>query len=496
MNGLTQIAASSSMSGHRTDWIDRAIAVYLLSPTLLFCLWYTPFVALGLIILTGYGLYASLTRERSRQSSFSARFLVGILVLSIVWITIAGVGHVFYANADWLIRDAVLHDLTVAGWPPTYVNEVGEPLILRAPVGYYLPAASIGRVVGLAAAHIGLHAWTTVGWGLLLAGACRMFENRGQRVLCILVLMFFGGMDLLGYIWATGILPSPGEHIEWWMGNVQYSSNTSLMFWVPNHALPAWLGTVLILRHWRTPELARITPLLATAIPLWSPLAAIGLFPFFLFGLAWRRDWRTLFSPSSCLPFAPVAVVTAIYLGMDATEVPHGFLAPLYPSLAEFAYRYVLFCMLEFGLLALVLKRLITLDTPMWIAVVVLCLLPFYFYGPGNDLAMRASIPSLMVLALACVKALTQHERGVWRAALSVILGIGALGAAQEPIRSFVRTSWSPADRSLPESMKAMSPHSTTFFPPHYFAHARSDGLGSFLRTPMPVESRENDEAP
>lgn len=470
------------------DWLDRATCLYLLLPVFLFCFWYVSLVAAGLIALTACGAYAALRGARER-SALSGRFVAAILLVSLVWTAVAGVGHYFYANADWLIRDAVLHDLSIAGWPPTYSADDGTSLILRAPVGYYLPAAIVGRLAGIGAANAGLFAWTTLGWALFMAAACSMFETRIQRIACVLVLALFGGMDLLGYVWSQGWLPPIGQHIEWWMGNVQYSSNTTLLFWVPNHALPAWLGTILLLRHWRQPTLARITPLLATAIPLWSPLAAMGLFPFFVFALAWRRDFGKLFSLRTCFPFFPAALLIAAYLGMDAAAVPHGWLIPFYSSLAEFAYRYALFCLLEFGILALILSRLTTFDAPMRIAIVVLCLFPFYFYGPGNDLAMRASIPALTVLALATVRPLTRPGSGPWRTALAVVLGIGALGAAQEPLRSLTRASWSPADRSLPEAMEAMSPDSATFFPPHYFAKVESERMQSLLRKPEPVDT-------
>ena len=476
------------------SWIDRLISGYLILPVALFCLWFTPLAAVVLLVLLSYGTFRALQHRNSLPLSIPNGLIFAIILIALAWTAVAGVGHIFYANIDWLMRDAVLHDLSTSGWPPGYSNESGSALILRAPVGYFLPAAAIGHFAGFGAANAALYGWTALGWSLVLISGCSLFKTNAQRLVCIMVLTFFGGMDLLGYVWGERHLPAMGEHIEWWMQYVQYSSNTTLLFWVPNHALPAWLGTLLILRHWRRPELAHLTPLLATAIPLWSPLAAIGLFPFFLFGLAWRRDFKTLFSSNTCLPFVPIALVVALYLGMDATSVPHGWMINTAPTAGAFAYRYVLFCVLEFGFLALILARLAKFDVPLRTAIAVLCLLPVYYYGPGNDLAMRASIPALTVLALATVRPLTARN-SIWHAMLMLVLAIGGLGAAQEPLRALTAHSWKPRQQTLPEAVAELSPQGASFFPPHYFAQRNSHWVQLLMRKPAPVNQTKFENA-
>lgn len=475
-------AASNGM-----DWIDRAICAYLILPVLLFCLWFITPLAAVLLALVGYGAYRGLRGDTPQPAGLSAGWLLSIFGLSFVWTAIAGVGHFFYSNADWIVRDAVLHDLSLSGWPPLYVWQ-DAAFVLRAPVGYFLPAAAIGQLSSPQTANFALYFWTVLGWGLMLAAACRMFDTRAQRLLCLLVMAWFGGMDLLGFWWSARSLPAVGEHIEWWMPYIQYSSNTTLLSWVPNHALPSWLGMLMLLRHWQQPTLARITPLLATAIPLWSPLAAIGLFPFFLWGLAWRRDFKILFSPHSCLTFVPMALLIATYLGMDTTSVRHGWQISNFSSTTAFIYCMVLFCLLEFGILVLILARLTQFNAPMRIAVAVLCLLPLYFYGPGNDLAMRASIPALTVLALATVRPLANSGQGLWRVMLGLVLAIGALGAAQEPLRAVLTPRWSPHMQTIPHSVMTEHPDTKVLFPAHYFAHRDNSTLQSLLRTPAPTD--------
>ena len=484
---MRRATPGGTAAGHGLDWVDRAICGYLALPVLLFCLWFRTPVAVALLVFAAYGTCRALADRDTRPANLSLRWLAAIFVLSLGWIAIAGVGHFFYANADWLVRDAVLRDLSVAGWPARYAGADGSIFLLRAPVGYFLPAAAFGHAIGPGAADSALYLWTVLGWGLMLAAATRMFDRRVERVLALLVLIAFGGMDVLGHAWATGQLPPIGGHIEWWARVIQYSSNTTLLFWAPNHALPAWLGIVLILRHWRQPALAVVTPLLAASIPLWSPLAAIGLAPFFLFGLDWRRDFRRLWSPQSSLPFLPVAAAIALYLGMDAESVRHSWQIELFPDQASFVHYLVLFCLLEFGLLALVLSRLVPLDPPLRVALAVLCLLPLYSFGPGNDLAMRSSVPALAVLALACVRPLA-GSRGVWHVMLGLVLAVGALGSVQEPLRTLARPSWSPRTATLPEALAANSGQPAPQFSPHYLAPAASSGIQRLLRAPRPID--------
>ena len=490
MSAMERQAAASSCPSLVLNWIDRAIASYLLLPVLLFCLWLQPAASLACLGLASFGAWWVLRVQGRTGTGITGGWWFAIILVSLVWTALAGAGHFFYANQDWLIRDAVLRDLSIAEWPVTYHPD-GRELVLRAPIAYYLPAAAIGHWLGTEAANWALYAWTAMGYALVLAGASSLFSTNRQRAASIALLLLFGGLDLLGYAWGERHLPPLGEHIEWWMGYIQYSSNSTLFFWVPNHALPAWLGTIVLLRHWRKPELAVLAPLLAAAIPLWSPLAAIGLFPLFAFALHWRRDARLLFSPKTCLPFFPAAAAIAFYLTADATTVPHGWMIENAASTSEFAFRYALFCLLEFGFLSLILVRLGAGGVPFWVSIAILLALPFYYYGGGNDLAMRASIPALTVLMLTCVPHLAKRTSDIWHALLALVLLIGILGSLQEPARSLLYPAWKPLQNSIPQAVAMWDPRIKDRYPAHYFARSNEGPIHLLLGDAKPVEPSE-----
>ncbi len=467
--------------------LDGMICLYLVLPLLLFCAWFKWPVALGLGLLTCYGFVHVVRGVQLRRIELSRRALGLIAVVALAWTALAGLGHFFYANVDWVTRDAVLRDLVETPWPPMYDADGPAPQILRAPVGFYLPVAAAGTVLGLRCADILLYLWTALGFALVLWAATALFSTRRERVLCILLMLLFGGLDLVGFVLMQGHLPGLGQHVEWWASFAQYSSNSTLMFWVPNHALPAWLGLLMALRHWRTRELAGMALMLAAAIALWSPLSAAGLVPFYLAGLNWRRDLAAVLSMRAGLPFLALSALVARYITMDTQAIASGWAIDMFPNALTFGFFYGAFCVLEFGLLALVLLRLRAFDLKLGIAVAILALLPLYHFGPGNDLVMRCSIPALAILALACVEPLAGSPRPLARGALMVFLAVGALGAAQEPARAWLAPRWDMTGKSLAQVSADQSPRHIAVLPANYVGRLVQPGLQALMRTPALV---------
>ncbi len=469
--------------------LDGLVCLYLVLPLLMFCAWFKWPVAIGLALLTCYGFVNALPGLQLRRLDLSGRTIALLVLVALAWTALAGVGHLFYANVDWLIRDAVLRDLVATPWPPLYDGGTGgaAPQILRAPVGFYLPAAAAGSVLGLRCADILLYLWTAMGFALVLWAAMTLFTTRRERVICVLAMLLFGGLDLIGFPLMQGRLPALGEHVEWWASFAQYSSNSTLLFWVPNHALPAWLGVLLALRHWRTPELARMALMLAAAITLWSPLSAAGLVPFFLAGLNWRRDIGAVLAMRAGLPFLAVAALVARYITLDTQAIASGWSIDLFPNARMFWRYYGDFCMLEFGVIALLLAWLRAFDLRVGVAILVLAALPFYHFGGGNDLVMRSSIPALAVLALASVGPLASSDRTLPRALLGLVLAIGALGAAQEPARALLKPRWALTGRTLAQVSFEQHAFGLTQLPLGYVGQLNQAGLQALMREPSQV---------
>jgi hypothetical protein len=274
------------LGGAAPDRLSIAALLYLTLPGLIFLpAWLLPWVAApgaaaGIAALV-------LARGWHKAWPLTTRASLLCLLGGLAWAALSGAPHFVYSTVDWQIRDAVLSDLAQGAWPVGY-HIARQEWLLRAPLGYYMPAALLGQVAGFGAAQLALWAWTGIGLGLVLALLTCLARagapEAGWRAVAAMVALFlvFGGLDLLPNAWldwsaGVGALASWGRGGEWWDRLFQYSGHVTLLLWAPNHALPAWLPLLLLLRHARSPDWMRSSAaLLLAGAAFWSPLSAFG----------------------------------------------------------------------------------------------------------------------------------------------------------------------------------------------------------------------------
>jgi hypothetical protein len=451
------------------DRLTRIALGYLTLPLFLyFPGWFQPAPAFLLSILLAYACWRALATQSLAHTPWPPkRMVVLALAVATAWSVFGGAGHFFYANAhDWIIRDAVLRDLVVASWPPGYETGEDGVFILRAPVAYYLPAAAIAKLTGLATADKLLWLWTMIGITMFFLLLPLRHTTLVRATAALAVVVLFSGMDIVGFMFPDfhpAGLPLPGAFIDWWIKPpplVSYWSNTSNLFWNPNHSLPAWISIALFYRHWRHPRFLAIAPLLVAVLPLWSPFALIGMAPFLLMqALRWwqsgPRHSLDLQAIAACLALFAVVFVTlvippsGIQYGMTVTTPPeHGGWIYLnnVSHVLTYLENYTLFVIFEFAVIALLVSRAVD----RWLfatAVITLLVLPLLSIGPGNDLAMRGSIPSLGVLCIAAVNAIAHPDAltGAYRRwLLGLVLALGAVTPYYEFSRAISRKPWLP----------------------------------------------------
>lgn len=461
--------------------------IYLAVPVALFLGgWFRPLTAGVLLTALCGGLFFALRPcwKASRPAMPSRAWLwaAGLAIVAIVWSCLGGAGHLFFANPDWTIRDAVLRDLSQGAWPPSYREAGGIEVILRAPVAYYLPSATLAQWLGIEWADRLLLVWTALGTGLFLS-LIPLSSNALRATLGMACVVLFSGMDIVGCWLLKQSWSPPGTHIEWWATLFQYSSNSTLLFWVPNHALPAWLAMALFFRHWRNPDFLPMAPMLMALLPMWTPFAAIGMSPFYLLLLpaAVRAGWH-FFNPIKLAPALLLLATEGLYLTLDLNSVPSGRQTGLS---ADFLLTYSAFCLVEFGLLGMALYR----DGKgplLHVALLTLCVLPFFRVGEANDLVMRASIPALMLMCLVFLQIL-QNERIRLQdlAGTGVLLLIGSVTPMQEIYRAVTQPAWQVhTEDTLLQAAKGK-------LPTHYVARMNQPLLVSLMRSPHPVKQPE-----
>jgi hypothetical protein len=476
--------------------LDRIVICYLLLPLFIFLIgWFEWWAA---VICVACSLYALRPlwknwNECARPPLTTQQVAIAVL-FGFAWTILGGTDHVFYANSDWHLRDAVLHDLVISRWPVGYGLHDGHETMLRAPLGFYLPAALLGKVTTLPLAHIALLLWTMIGSILFLVQSISLVKSRVSAMLLVVaVVVFFSGADIVGNLLNDGPrfrsqwdLPM---HLEWWAGSYQYSSMTTQLFWVPNHALGGWLIIGLLYRCDANSELSLLLPILTVAAALWSPLTALGLVPFAMWRVAQEifvRKSLRLLDPRIWLPALVVGLAISAYLTMSVGSVPKG------SSIASFTsgdvvmsiLRQAQFFILEAGLIGLAIL-LIQPSSKLLIALVVLAVLPAFYFGPGNDLVMRASIPALTVVAISAFLALldrTPQPRLLRKKAfLAALLIVGAVTPIAEISRAIIFPVW-------PINFQAtLIGADCGGFAPHYVANLGGQAIVHLLRRPSRV---------
>jgi hypothetical protein len=479
------------------DRLDRLAMGYLSLPLAIFVVgWFEWWAALPLLACTAYSLRSLIANGPAAGTRLAVTplQLTVAVVVGCGWSVFGGTDHLVFANADWHIRDAVLHDLVDSPWPVGYGMLDGKETMLRAPVAYYLPAAIVGKIAGLSIAHLAMALWTALGASLFLLQVLSLTRSRlGIAVLAAAVVVLFSGLDIVGNLINDGPRFRADwnitTHLEWWAGNYQYSSMTTQLFWVPNHALGGWLMVGLLYRNQGVARVDAMLPILVVAAALWSPLTVVGLMPFVLWkvgaGMLQQHSLRLL-RPTVWAPSLVVGLAVAAYLALDPSRIPKG-LALANDSVAEAGsdlLRQAQFFLLEAGIIGfaiLLMRRSIEVA----LALLILAVLPFAYLGPGNDLVMRASIPSLAVLAIGACLALigkSVDDRELPKKAfLGGLLAVGAV----TPIAEFARAAMLP---SWPINLRAtLIGANCGKYAPHYVARVSGEAIAHLLRHPSRI---------
>lgn len=348
-----------------------------------------------------------------RRATWKVRAADAVLALAAVaWVALSGCFGGLALNWDWSKHLAVVNQLHQPGglW-------VGDEALRYYLAWYLVPSLAPAKFGAIA-----LGVWTAIGVALFF----RMLVDEVGAGRAVIVFVAFSGADLIGTGF-TRFQRGPEFHWEWWTGWITYDSNTTTLFWAPQHALPAWLGVMLVRRQ-------QWVGLLLACCAFWSPLATIGLLPFALFYA--RRDTFVRWENWAALL---VAVPLALYLGAGTQSLPASLAwnRVCDGSIPCFSWRsYGLFLLLEVAVVAapvLLWRR----EPVVVVATAVLVLLPAYSLGSANELGMRASAPALAVLAIGLAKLLST---GHWLAEAGLVaLVVGAstpLGEVARAINS------------------------------------------------------------
>jgi hypothetical protein len=440
--------------------LQRITIFYLVFPFLLFCMgWLRLSIAVPVVLLTLWATWKLFAQPIPYSLIPNSQPTFYFLLITFLWLLLSGIGGYAFQNWDHHWRNAVLRDLIAYDFPVIYAApEKGAIEMLVYYVGYFLPAAWVGKFFGWGAANFALFLWTWLGVILVTLRLGNLFKTSAAKA--ALLLIFFSGLDALGALLFPHNYPTllpPIQHLEIWSGNLQYSSFTTQLFWVFNQAVPAWLCITLLADQ--SPISTRQLPitnlqLLSFSLAFFfAPLAALGLLPYLLIEIFKQTDFKSPFKNirlDILLASGMIVLVSFLYFASNTAAQQRGF-----QSIA--IKDFLAFFLLEGGLLWLALAPLQWRD-PRWaLTGLLLAVIPFIQFGSGRDFVMRASIAPLFYLMMMTGEAIFQKSTPRFLLiTFYLLLALGALTPLYEINRSIYRTyeyySLEPTQRAQPTS--------------------------------------------
>lgn len=394
-------------------------SIYILLPVILFLSWWTD-VWIGTIVALVVG-YVVWTQSYKVKKDF---FLIPLKTIGIVgialflWTLLSGAGHRGLFNGDYYKHNALFNDLISLSWPVRYqVKETGDIVYLVYYFAYYLPSALIGKLWGWQAGNIALSAWTFTGVVFAFMWLFAFINNKKQLWYGLLFPLF-SGLDGLGkLIMRTKVV---NNEWEWWGRNWQYSGNTTLFFYVPQHALIGWLLMGMLLYMFTKNKTLPLQLLLLCASLLWSPFVTLGILPFYLL-LFIRKEYSTSVAETA-VSMVIIAVELLFFMSNMTFFVKdtaaNGWLWDSEKLFGSWVLvRLILFYLFEFGVFVFFIfhslfeKKRRTEFIVFFTALSLLFLFPWYKMGLMNDFAMRSSIPALYVVCYYWIRSLVETKK-------------------------------------------------------------------------------------
>jgi hypothetical protein len=232
-------------------------------------------------------------------------------------------------------------------------------------------------------------------------------------------------------------------------------------------------------------------PLAAAAF--WSPIGAAGVAVLFLAALLHRACKgalrQAITSPLNWLA-AAFAVPLCLYLIAGSGSVPHGPLLALRP-IPEALLRWAAFLAIEILPWAAPIALLLRGGLLLRVSLALLCLLPGYVFGPGNEMVSRGGMGPLAVLAVAAGAALLVPWRAplsgasaVARLGLRMVAALALAGAMMEASLLVTKRPWPASDVcSVPEAARQSVFRDSTDWS-HYLASWPDAGLRWWMAEP------------
>lgn len=429
-------------------YVNILIYLYISLPTLIFVIgwlkWYWAIIFAPLISIACTRSF--MNSEKSSYVEIENFNMKTILIASIfiaLWVYLSGIGGWCYQNSDHGARNTIFRALVEYDWP--VISRDGIRGLIYY-IGFWLPAACVGKIFGLEAGYTAQVIWSII--GILITYYLICAYRKKMDLLPVAFLVFFSGLDyvgvrLLGYE-ELSLLST--AHIEWWAHEIQFSCTTTQLFWVFNQAIPAWVSTILVMTQ---KDCKNILFILSTTM-LTSTIPFVGLIPIAIWLYVKRvklnrRYWKEVFTFQNIIGVVVIGGCVFLYLigNISGSMIKQDSAQITVIEPAAQWLRYLLFYFLEFGVYLCFICKYYKKNSLIYLITAILLVCPFIKVGGGHDFCMRASIPALFILMLMCMETLEKIYQDKKKALLvgyCVVLLMGAVNPFNEIHRSIQET--------------------------------------------------------
>lgn len=404
-----------------------------------------------------YCLYQAIATTHVRSKPFITIDDLAAFVLILVWVNLSGAGGYGAQTQDYRMHNARLNDLIHYSWPVHY----GENKNLVYYIGYFLPAAALGKLTSFNIAEKMLYLWTLLGATLSIQWLQHLSKWKYTLPL-VLVFIFFGPIDLLNIVYNSlqagisllagysTLIPtmdhldfSTSLHLKFFIGN--FLPNTFQLYWSPQQVIAGWLCAGLAMELFLKNNSHKII-FIYSLLCLWAPLVMLALSPFILLTVIVclvEKRWRELLTfentAGSLVLLLPFVI---FYLSGSTSNNLSVWITNAF-AWREYWDNYIIFNMagwLIFTALVFYQTSKESLKYRLWFYCLILAFIVIQIrtFGEYSDLLCRGSAPLMFILLVYCLRAIDHHWLDGRRVAAIGLICVIAAGASSAIVQNMV----------------------------------------------------------
>jgi hypothetical protein len=258
--------------------------LYLLIPSILFLLtWIHLWIGIPCVLFIVFFTWKTI-QESAISNDETFIYLPTILlclIISIVLNYVLGIGEFRPQTYDFQANNFKYYDLITHKLPVYYPE---QKTYLCYYTGYYLPSALLSKVFGIETCRYFSFLWSVFGMWLVFLWIST-FTRKNIFGLLTIVLLFANAWFAIKLLMNFAYFQ---EYLQpYYIQLNQFKLITTSLIrnyaWATQHTIPACLGVCVLIESFKLKVNLKYLLLTLLSTMFWSPLTAVGLFPFVAF---------------------------------------------------------------------------------------------------------------------------------------------------------------------------------------------------------------------